>query len=256
MGLIEDAEGLLVKTKADSVLVGLSGGKDSIATLDLCVRRFQRVEAFFMHLVPGLWCEDAMLARVLKHFPSVKLHRLPHFDLSRYQRENAFGCNPRLRKVALLSLAQVEAHLRALTGIEWFAYGERSSDGFARRAKLNPIGGFWEKFQRVYPIYRWKERNVYAYIRQRKLPCPTQKLGGRAVSGSVDLHPKSLEWLRDTFPDDYAKLVRVFPLAPAALFRWEAGLAPDRKGIFHDGTKTRRDRPGDPAGEEGQEEAG
>ena len=41
-------------TFTDRVLVGVSGGKDSVVTLDLCARFFPHVVGFFMYLVKGL----------------------------------------------------------------------------------------------------------------------------------------------------------------------------------------------------------
>lgn len=40
--------------KHPAVLVSFSGGKDSLAVLDLCCRAFNHVVAFYMYLVPGL----------------------------------------------------------------------------------------------------------------------------------------------------------------------------------------------------------
>ena len=38
----------------DRVLVAFSGGKDSVVTLDVCVRHFAHVEGFFMYQVLSL----------------------------------------------------------------------------------------------------------------------------------------------------------------------------------------------------------
>lgn len=230
--LVAQANELLARVPSPSILVGFSGGKDSIATLDLAVKRFPRVEAFFMYLVKDLRVEEEMLRHVLARFPKVKLHRVPHFELSGYLRQNVFECNPAGVKVQKLDLAKIEADLRARTGIEWFAYGERCADSIVRNAKLKKIGGIWPKFRRVYPIYRWKNADVPAYLRTQKLPVP-KLIGGRRFSGAVALTPKELLWLRENYPDDFATVCRKFPLAPAAVFRWEHGLAPDRRGNFH-----------------------
>ena len=55
----------VIKTQSqitDSVLVSFSMGKDSIVTLDLCMKYFKHVQPFFMYLVPGLKFQDEALA--------------------------------------------------------------------------------------------------------------------------------------------------------------------------------------------------
>ncbi len=60
----------VIKTQSqitDSVLVSFSMGKDSIVTMDLCMKYFKHVQPFFMYLVPGLQFQDEALANGGKH---------------------------------------------------------------------------------------------------------------------------------------------------------------------------------------------
>lgn len=75
-----------IKTQArltDSVIVGFSGGKDSIVCLDLCMRYFQNVKPYFMYLVPGLEFQEDMLRRYEARY-GVEITRLPHFECSNF----------------------------------------------------------------------------------------------------------------------------------------------------------------------------
>jgi phosphoadenosine phosphosulfate reductase len=74
---------------SDNVIVGFSGGKDSICALDLCCRYFGTVHAYFMYLVPGLSFQEAQL-RWYEQRHNLKIHRVPHPMLSSWLKWGVF----------------------------------------------------------------------------------------------------------------------------------------------------------------------
>lgn len=207
------------------VIVGLSGGKDSLVTLDLCVQTFgaSNVHAFFMRLVDGLRCEQAPIRSAVARYNGLTLHVVPHWALSHmyrrsYLRPYVHGAEfiPALKQV------DVENDLRRKTGIEWVAYGHRAVESLVRNAMLKRGGmnGNDTKGRRIYPIWDWKTPDVYAYLRQNKIPVP-KPLASRYAgqSGGVELSPKTLGWIKEHYPDDFVKICEVFPFAPTLLMR-------------------------------------
>lgn len=207
--------------KTDSILVGFSGGKDSCATLDLCCAKFKRVEAFFMYLVDGLRCVEEPIFRLAMRY-GVIVHKLPHWDLPRYVR-NGDGMpwiigTENLREGRLTDIEQMA---REKSGIDWIAYGQRSDESLERRAMLNKLktSGFADpKTRRFYPLTEWSAKDVFAYLRIRRI-VPAPPLGARRLvqSTGIDLERETLQAMRDQFPDDFAKLCRVFPFAEAKI---------------------------------------
>lgn len=218
------------KLSGGSVIVGLSG-KDAITTLDICKQEFERVEAFFMYLVPGLECVERPVKAIAAQL-SVKLHLVPHWELSKFVKYAVFRDPvPNANKLRCLKLVDVEKHLRAVSGINWFGYGERASDSYARqlytrRYKGEDIDGVHEAWRRVWPIYDWSTRDVLSYLRGRRLPLPP-RVGADtgSVNGTtgINLFPDSLLWLKRNYPDDYAKVLAFFPHAEVQVRRLEMG---------------------------------
>lgn len=93
---------------SDTVMVGFSGGKDSICALDLCCRYFGTVHAYFMYLVPGLSFQEAQLRWYEQRY-GLQIHRVPHPMLSSWLKWGVFRKQnfdvPEIDKLADLNLA-------------------------------------------------------------------------------------------------------------------------------------------------------
>lgn len=218
-----------------AVLVALSGGKDSLVTLEVCKATFAHVEAFYMYHVKGLQCVERSVDAAARRC-GVRVHKVPHPDLTRIMRSHILRpFTAEAADVKLLKQADVEKALTARTGIEWFAYGERAADSFARRLYTRKDDGVRADWKRVYPIWDWLHGDVVGYLKQRKIALP-ERLGANdtKVMSGFALRPRPLHWMKHHAPDDYARVLEVFPYAEAMVFRYELEQAnqaavPERK---------------------------
>jgi 3'-phosphoadenosine 5'-phosphosulfate sulfotransferase (PAPS reductase)/FAD synthetase len=121
-----------------------------------------------------------------------------------------------------IGLNDIQNIARAETGIRWIASGERADDSMARRARLVRCKGIEEPQFRIFPIYDWHTNEVVSYLRSKRIPMPP-RIGRAGESGTsgFELRAPCLRWLRDNYPDDYQKVLEVFPHAEAAIKREE-----------------------------------
>lgn len=207
-----------------AILVGFSGGKESLAVADILVRSqaFRRIELFSMALVQGLDCFETPI-RAFAAARQLRVHFVPHWDLSRLLKHAILRPHlPGAEKLRLMKLRDVELALTSETGIGWFAYGERAADSYARRLYTRKNDGINEAWRRAWPVWNWSTAHVYAYLKARKIPAPerfgsTRKAGGSGIS----LDPACLLQLKKGHPRDYAKILEVFPGAEAQCWRAE-----------------------------------
>lgn len=207
----------------DRVMVGLSGGKDSLVTLDLCCKYISHVEAYYMYLVPGLEAFECHVDAAAKRH-GIKVHKVPHFDLARLVRHAVLrpptkGCNT----LRIMQLRDIEFALRDRTGITWMAMGERATDSFNRRFYTRRNDGIDERVHRTYPIWDWCDRDVYGYLRARGIKPPDNRGYQKArvrVSG-FSLSGQCLSWLKVEHPRDYKRVLRVFPYADSEIRKYE-----------------------------------
>lgn len=208
-----------IKTQAsvtDSVIVGFSGGKDSIVTLDLCFRYFKNVRPFFMYLVPGLSFQEAMLKRYEERY-GTEIIRLPHFECSDFLKYGSFTMAD--FNVDIVGINDTYAYLRDLTGIHWIAAGERCADSIVRNAMIKKSGSIDYKRGRFYPLAYWKKNEVLQYIKQKKLYLSKEQkeigFSFRSLAGN------ELAVIKELYPEDYEKILKVYPFAGAGVERFE-----------------------------------
>lgn len=206
-----------IKTQAkltDSVIVGFSGGKDSLVTLDLCARYFKNVAAYFLYTVPRLSFQERCL-RTYEEKYNIEIIRLPNTDVSERLKKGIFTTAD--ENVPIIRYQDIYNYLRDKTGMYWIAGGERASDSIERNAMLKKVGSTDFDMGRFYPVAYWKEKEIINYIKVHKLPYFDMREG---------FLPEQLYEIKEFFPDDWERLLRVYPFMGAAL---EKALREERK---------------------------
>jgi phosphoadenosine phosphosulfate reductase len=218
MSRLRQAKDRLIRWRAEygeSVNLGLSG-KDSIVCLDLAVQVFKHVECFHMYFVKGLTCVERPLNRIAHHY-GVKLSYVPHWDLARIFK---FGilCNPVKAITRQLRLADVERSVMARTNTNVFCSGIRAAESMSRRLYTRKHDGLSTSKDRVhlYPIWDWLDGDVYAYLKAKRLPLPPNFSTVKKSSG-MSFTPKTCEWLATNHPEDWQRVLEVFPYAEVQL---------------------------------------
>lgn len=235
---IQDATQLLTRVKQlgeTKILVALSGGKDSLVTLDLCIRVFgeENTHPFHLWWVKDLECEQHILRKVVARYPKLpKIEEIPHYGLpfllkACFGRSLAPSVTGRFASASLYKSEDSEKIARYRSGARWIAGGHRISDSLHRRGMLHKCAGFWQEsekthkpIQRVYPIYRWSHEHVFAYLKARKLPIPDMFGNSVHKASGVNLRdPIFIQHIKQHYPTDFAKIKRIFPSVEESTFR-------------------------------------
>ena len=206
-----------MSTMTDAVIVGFSGGKESIVVLDLCMKHFKRVVPSFMYYIPGVSFQEKQL-RWYEDKYGIEIIRIPHFELSSLLRYGTFR-NIDLT-VPVLGLNDIYEWMRFTYGIYWIAAGERSGDSVVRGAMIKHSGSIDDKRGRFFPVAWWTKKEILDYIHFKKLYLGADsRTFGTSFEGVTT---RSFIYLKEHYPSDYERALQIFPLAEGAIARYKA----------------------------------
>ena len=153
------------------VLFHSAAGKDSIALLDMLSPRFKEVVCVFMYVVKDLEHIDKYIRWAERKYANARFVKMPHFMLSRYIKGGEYGikADPK-QKLYNMSMLMDEICIRE--NIEYVCVGFKKADSMNRRLMLNTYEDGISNTKRFYPFTDWKNKDVLAYIKSKKLVSP------------------------------------------------------------------------------------
>lgn len=214
----------------DSVIIGFSGGKESVVLIDLCCKYFKHVYPYFLYIHPNLEYQNRIF-RWYENKYGVKIEKLPHMQLSEYFHWGSF--REGYYEYPLIDINDIYAYLRLKHNTYWIACGERMDDSLWRRGMIHNSSSIDQKRGRFYPLAMWKKKECLDYIKFHKLYYSRdQRESGLGSLGG--LQGSQMYTFKKYYPDDYDRLIQLYPFAEAALkhyleFEQKKGVAENGK---------------------------
>ena len=190
-------------------------GKDSLVTLDLVYPHFDKIVCVFMYFVKGLSHIDNWIRWVKKKYPKVEFIQVPHWNLT-YILRGGLYCVPN-PKVKLWNLSKTIEALRLKTNCYYVFLGMKKADGMNRNLMLKGYeANGYENKGLVYPLASWTQKDVLAYMKQKRLPQPVRY--SSKAGGGVGFSKETFTWLEKHYPWDLQKIYKAFPMSERILF--------------------------------------
>lgn len=216
-----------IATRSPRVLLSFSRGKDALACWLAMRPHFEEIIPYYFHVIPEPLSFETESLDYYEKFFGVKITRL--YNPAQYRMFNDLVFQPPER-CAIIEAARFPlpdkdefiGWLRddlKLPADTFNAIGLRLSDSLARRAMFAKGGPVNEKRKVFYPAWDMNKAELIDIISRNgcKLPADYRIMGSTFDSMTYRyLKPISVH-----FPDDYAKILKWYPLADLSIFRRE-----------------------------------
>lgn len=215
-----------IRAETDTVLLGFSGGKDSVGCWLTLRERFPRIIPIHHYLVPDLEFIERSL-RYYEQFFQTRIIRLPHPVLYKALRLGLFQTAASYQACEFWDLPK-EPSFREMADYvaedhglnhRWKAIGVRASDSLNRRLFFQQRGVVNRKEQTFYPIAHMRKAELVELIRRSGCKLSAEyAVMGRSFDG---YDAAFIRAVRQNYPRDYARILEWFPLIEAEIFRAE-----------------------------------
>lgn len=199
------------------VIVGVSGGKDSVAVLELLHRHGIRVSGYFCYIVRGLSFQQRYIDYLRRRY-DMEIVEWPHPDLGLYYRSGRYCAQT--PDMPQLTFRELVDGARARFGVHWLATGEKKLDSLQRRGMLSAWGAIQVGRQRAFPLSEWNGRDVFAYLKHTGVQlAPDYGMFGHSLRSPTESF--DLTAIKAAYPEDYERICHAFPFAEASTRRVE-----------------------------------
>lgn len=205
------------RSNISRLLIGLSGGKDSLCLCELVkMAEITNVKYFNMEFLPDLRIQRDLLEYACHRFnipyeqiikiPSEHFMKCMHFSAYTWYSEKAKKDFPNVSRTDVFKTVAREHKGTIVTGI-------KKADSLMMSRMINQNKGIC-----LYPIADWDLKDVLTFMRLRNIDIPPlTKKGCRGIGISDD---NNLFFIAENYPDDFEKIERVFPFVRAALLKY------------------------------------
>lgn len=214
-------------SECDTVLLSFSCGKDSVASWLQCRKYFKTIIPYYRYLVPDLDFVDDNLA-YYEDFFGQHIYRMPSPNFYRLIRDGVFQSHERWSAICSmedipgkdydeLMCANLMREVGNLSDAVYCAVGNRAADSPMRRMSISKSGAVNHNKQTFFPVYDWLQGRLLKEMDDAGVKFATDY---NIWSNTFDsLTYKYLSKMRETFPNDYAKIIKAFPMAQLEFWR-------------------------------------
>lgn len=213
----------------ENVTIGFSLGKDSLACATILRNLNIKFTPFYFFHVPDLNFVNEQIKMYENHF-GIKIIQMPHPMLYDRIRHQDYQCKLMademssydFPKMTFEDLIDIYMDDENITEKYYDVVGMRAAESFNRRKFFEKNGAIDDRNKKIYPIYNWKNKDVFDFLKENKVPLTKDyEIWNRSWDG---VKYQFLFGVKKHYPNDYEKIKEFYPLIDLELIRYEFNL--------------------------------